>query len=71
VTDDYSGRIEGLTELRRAWKRAAGARETFDERQRDSDVDERRAYRAARATTTAASALARSCCLTLCRKVVS
>jgi general secretion pathway protein D len=40
VTDDYSGRIEGLTELRRAMEaRRKRHAQTFDERQRESDVD--------------------------------
>jgi len=40
VTDDYSGRIEGLTELRRAMeaRRRKRAR-SFDERQRESDSE--------------------------------
>jgi general secretion pathway protein D len=39
VTDDYSGRIEGLTELRRAMEaRRKRHAQTFDERQRESDV---------------------------------
>ncbi len=41
VTDDYSGRIEGLTELRRAMEARRRRRaKTFDERQRQGDVDD-------------------------------
>jgi general secretion pathway protein D len=41
VTDDYSGRIEGLTELRRAMEaRRRRHSKTFDERQRQGDVDD-------------------------------